>query len=207
VGAWGGAPVRLHWTLPLGAFVFGHGRIAPGFWLGFFLLILLHEIGHALLVRRFGYRVTSIEVHGLGGLCRWQGDTTAMHRAQIAWGGVNAQILVFIVAVAATGVLGEPADPFTAQLTRAFTVTNGWLIALNLLPIPPLDGAEAWKLGALIRGRRRRAARRAGGNVRVAVERELAALDAAERRAPPPDVRTAVDAELQRIVGESKDKG
>jgi Zn-dependent protease len=130
-----------------------------------------------------------------------------MHRAQIAWGGVNAQILVFIVAVAATGVLGEPADPFTAQLTRAFTVTNAWLIALNLLPIPPLDGAEAWKLGALIRGRRRRAARRAGGNVRVAVERELAALDAAERRAPPPDVRTAVDAELQRIVGESKDKG
>jgi len=196
----------LHWTLPLGAFAFGQGRIAPGFWLGFFLIIILHEIGHALLVRRFGYRVTSIEVHGLGGVCRWQGDTTAMHRAQIAWGGVNAQALLFIVAVAATGVLGEPADPFTAQLARAFTVTNAWLIGLNLLPIPPLDGAEAWKLGALIRERRGRRARRSAPNVRGAVERELAALDAAERRTPSPDVRAAVDTELRRIVSEVKNK-
>jgi Zn-dependent protease len=196
----------LHWTLPLGAFAFGHGRIAPGFWLGFFLIIVLHEIGHALLVRRFGYRVTSIEVHGLGGVCRWQGDTTAMHRAQIAWGGVNAQALVFIVTVAATGLLGEPTDPFTSQLVRAFTVTNAWLIALNLLPIPPLDGAEAWKLGKLIRDRRRRGGRKAGANVRGAVERELAALDAAERKSPSLDLQAAVDAELQRIVSESKNK-
>jgi hypothetical protein len=27
-----------------------------------------------------------------------------------------------------------------------FTRTNLWLIALNLLPVPPLDGAEAWPL-------------------------------------------------------------
>jgi Zn-dependent protease len=111
-----------------------------------------------------------------------------------------------IVAVAVTGLLGEPADPFTRQLVRAFTVTNAWLIALNLLPIPPLDGAEAWKLGKLIRDRRRRAARRVAPNLRGAVERELAALDAAEQRSPSPDVRVAVDAELQRIVSESKSK-
>jgi Zn-dependent protease len=159
VGRWGGAPVRVHWTLPIGAFVFGQARIVPGFWAGFFLIVLIHEIGHALVVRRYRHQVVSIEVHGLGGVCRWAGEPTAIQRAKIAWGGVNAQMLAGLFAVAALAVFGQPVTRFGVQLAQAFTVGNLWLIGINLMPVPPLDGAEAWRLPKLLWARRRARAR------------------------------------------------
>jgi hypothetical protein len=67
LGRWRTAPERVHWTLPVGALVFGQGRFVPGFWLGFLLLVLIHELGHAVLVRRYRHRVVSIDIHALGG--------------------------------------------------------------------------------------------------------------------------------------------
>ena len=95
--------MRLHWTLPVGALVFGQGRFVPGFWLGFFLLVFMHELGHAVLVRRYGHHVVSIDIHALGGMCRWSGEPTAIDRSRIAWGGVLAQAVAFAVATAAIG--------------------------------------------------------------------------------------------------------
>ena len=204
LGRWEGARVRAHWTLPLGALVFGGGRFVPGFWLGFFLLVLIHEVGHALLVRRRGYRVVSIDIHGVGGECRWQGEATPIHRAQIAWGGVHAQLLAFAVAAGVMAVVGEPRDVFTAELASAFTTTNVMLIALNLIPVPPLDGAEAWKLPRLLRERAARRAARAQGDVRTAVERELARLDASDRAAPASASGESVDEALRRLAGPPK---
>jgi Zn-dependent protease len=206
LGRWGGAPVRAHWTLPLGAFVFGQARFVPGFWTGFFLVVLIHEIGHALLVRRFRYEVISIDVHGLGGVCRWAGDARAIERATIAWGGVNAQAFVLLVAVAAVMILGRPLTEFGAQLADAFTFGNAWLIGINLIPVPPLDGAEAWKLPRLLLSRRRnRAGATAGGPSRSSIERELAALDASDRAMSPEAAATA-QAALRRIMSEDKEK-
>ena len=155
--------MRLHWTLPLGALVFGRGRFDPGFWVGFILVVLIHEIGHAAMVRRFRCRVLAIDVHALGGVCRWQGEPTAIERALIAWGGVTAQAALYVVTLAAIGVLGDPPTAFAFQLATAYTSTNLYLIAINLLPVPPLDGAEAWKLVPLLARRLRfRAPRRRG---------------------------------------------
>jgi Zn-dependent protease len=196
IGRWGGAPVRLHWTLPLGAFVFGQLRIVPGFWFGFFLLVLIHELGHALVVRRQRCRVLSVEVHGLGGVCRWEGQSSAIGRAKIAWGGVNAQCVALLFTAAALGLLGEPRTPFAAQLVAAFTTTNVWMIAINLIPVPPLDGAEAWKLFPLLRQQRRQ---RSKQRARAQLEAELAALAARDREPPPPEVVAAVDAAFRKI--------
>jgi Zn-dependent protease len=145
IGHWRGSPVRVHWTLPLGAFVFGQGRIVPGFWLGFFLVILLHEIGHARLVRRYRCKVVSIDIHALGGQCRWAGDATPIQRARIAGGGVKVQIVLLFATVIAISLLGPAGTPFLDQLVDAFTTVNGMLIVLNLIPVPPLDGVEIWK--------------------------------------------------------------
>jgi Zn-dependent protease len=206
LGRWGGAPVRTHWTLPLAAFIFGQARFVPGFWVGFFLVVFIHEVGHALVVRRFRHKVISIDIHGLGGLCRWAGDATAIQRATIAWGGVNAQAVALLVAVVAMMLFGRPLTDFGAQLANAFTVGNAWLIGINLIPVPPLDGAEAWRLPRLLRDRRRRrTAAPAGAPSRKSIERELAALDASER-APSPEATAAADAALQRIMSESKEK-
>ena len=158
VGWWRGTPLRAHWTLPLGAFIFGGGRFQPGVALGFTLLVLAHEIGHALLVRRYRCRVVSIDVHALGGVCRWTGDATAIERAKIAWGGVDAQVAVFFATVGLLALFGEPESKLASQIARTFTTINAYMMALNLLPVAPLDGAEAWKLPGLLAARRRRRA-------------------------------------------------
>lgn len=146
VGSWHGAPVRLHWTIPVAAFFFGKFEIKPAFWFAYFLLVLIHEFGHALLVRRFKLTVRTIDVTGLGGLCTWVGDTTPLRRSLIAWGGVVAQAIVLASTYLAALAFGPPQEEFTSQIYWAFTHTNIWLIGLNLLPIAPLDGEEAWKL-------------------------------------------------------------
>ncbi|HXU05665.1 MAG TPA: hypothetical protein VN903_32135 [Polyangia bacterium] len=196
LGRWRGAPVRAHWTLPIGAFVFGQGRFVPGFWLGFFLLVFVHELGHALLVRRYRQRVVSIDIHALGGMCRWSGDPTAVDRAGIAWGGVLGQAVALAVAYVALAVAGPPESALVAQLADAFITTNIWLIAINLIPVPPLDGAEAWKLFGLL------ARQRATGRARPAqgfeAEREMASLDRFSGEAPE-TVKTAVDDALRRL--------
>jgi Zn-dependent protease len=198
----------VHWTLPVAAFIFGHARIVPGFWLGFFLLVLIHEFGHAILVRRHRYEVVSIDVHGLGGVCRWRGEPSDLHRAQIAWGGVLAQAAALIVAIGVLLLAGEPHSRFTADLANAFTRANLWLIGLNLIPVPPLDGAEAWKLLPLLRARRRERQRRlrAKAQMRATVENELSALQAHDQDPPTPRTAAAVDALLRKVSEEINTK-
>lgn len=139
-----GAPVRLHWTIPVVGILFG--GLDPGFILGFVLLVMLHELGHALLVWRTGHRVTAIEVTGLGGLCHWSGSATAFQRSLIAWGGVLMQGALYAAVAIAMRFAGLPPNAFVWSLLSVFLGTNLWLIALNLIPVPPLDGAEAWQI-------------------------------------------------------------
>ena len=64
IASYRGAPILLHWSLALGLLAFGGFGWVPGFWVGFTVLILLHELGHAYLVRRMGYPVQAVVVHG-----------------------------------------------------------------------------------------------------------------------------------------------
>jgi len=146
VGRARGAALRLHWTIPVGALMFSGFRFAPAFWAAFFGLVLFHELGHAAVVRVFGHRVLSIDVFGFGGLCRWSGAATPFERAAIAWGGVLAQALILIVTQLLILFMGPPRSLAVAEIVYVFTWTNLLIIGLNLLPIPPLDGAEAWPL-------------------------------------------------------------
>jgi stage IV sporulation protein FB len=138
------APIRVHWTTPLVAFALTGLSFVPGAWLGFLVLVLVHEIGHATAARAFGAQVVSVNAHGLGGTCEWYGDVTSKQRAIIAWGGVLAQAALYIGARFASIVV--PSWGFFGQLMYTLTATNLILIVINLLPIRPLDGAEAWKI-------------------------------------------------------------
>lgn len=153
LGRWRGAPMRLHWTVLLTPLVFGGLRWLPAYWLSVLFLILLHEVGHAWWVMRFKLRVHSIDAHGFGGWCRWSGRPTALQRGLIASGGVMAQG-VLLLATLAVGLVWEPTPgSWGGHVEHAFVRTNLWLIAFNLLPIPPLDGAEVWKLLRPLRNR------------------------------------------------------
>lgn len=143
IGHLRGVPVRVHWTTPLGAMVFTRS-INPLVWIAFFLLVAVHECGHAVCVRLCGYHVASIEVNGLGGACAWAGDPTAKEDAFIAWGGVLAQAAL-LVATLMLLLIVDPPSIFEGVVS-VFTTANVSMMLVNLLPIPPLDGARAWPL-------------------------------------------------------------
>jgi stage IV sporulation protein FB len=184
VGRFRGAPVRIHWTTPIGAFLFSGmifgAAFAPAAWAAFVVLVLVHEIGHAVIVRRCGLAVLSIDVHGAGGVCRWSGHASDVNRAKIAWGGVVAQTLLLVATTLVAPV--APSHPLVGQVVQTWTATNLLMIALNLLPVRGLDGAEAW---TLFRWRNVRAlGKRASLEAkRRRVEHELKALEA-ELRGP-----------------------
>ena len=186
-----GAPIRLHWSLPLGALVMSRFTFAPAFWLGFVLLILVHELGHALLVLRYRLGLSEIAVHGLGGWCRHDRTGTAFQASAVAWGGVLGQLVILIATQVVLLVAGPVRSEHGRELVHVFTESNLWLMAINLLPIEPLDGAKAWPLLPMLweKLRRRSPARGALGQRRT-VQDELRSLEKLDTRAESPDQRT-----------------
>lgn len=142
----GRVPVRFHWSVVLGLAVFSGLRIDPVGWLCVLGLILVHEVGHALVVRWAGAEAVAIEFTGFGGLCHWRGEVSPTGRAAIAWGGVWGQLLVLGVALGLQALAEPPASPLALRILDLATWSNAMMIALNLLPIAPLDGREAWAL-------------------------------------------------------------
>ncbi len=146
VARYRGAPILLHWSLALGLLAFGGFAFVPGFWLGFTVLILVHELGHAYLVRRLGFAVEAVVVHGFGGFCSWNGRASRLEHSVIAWGGVIAQALLLGATFAYVQLMGPATSAFGFHLQDAWIRANLWIMALNLLPVAPLDGAEAWQI-------------------------------------------------------------
>jgi Zn-dependent protease len=146
VGSCDGAPVRIHWTTPFAAVVFGAGGWAPAIWLGFCLVILAHELGHALMVHRVGGRIDSIDATGWGGHCLWSGDPTLFEDALVAAGGLLAQAAGLLAAAGIFLIFGRPQSAFAVDLVQAFVGVNLTLALINAIPIEPLDGARAWRL-------------------------------------------------------------
>jgi stage IV sporulation protein FB len=210
IGRIRGAPVRVHWTAPLGAIVFTNFSLNPGHWVGFFLLVVLHELGHAAIVRRFGYEVIAVRVHAFGGDCQWSGDPTRAEDAAVAWGGVLMQGVLGVAALALLFAFGFPTSPILAALAVTFTWTNARMILFNLIPIPPLDGHRAWPLLPMLwearqeqraYQRERRARQKARSRevsrerAQAASEKQLTAVDVADDDlAPmPPEVKAVLD--------------
>jgi Zn-dependent protease len=149
IARWRGIPIQIHWSAPLGAFLWT-GRDPSlariGAWL---FIVVLHELGHAVLVRRAKGWVTHVTVHAMGGECWWQGEVSPIERAMIAFGGVWAQGLLALVTFGVAFVM-PPETPFALDVVTMFTTYNLYMAAFNLVPVPPLDGSQAWKLFPLL---------------------------------------------------------
>lgn len=141
-----GVELRLHWSVPVGALIAGGLRIEPLLWLGFILVIMVHELGHVALGRIMGLQVVGIDLTGIGGQCRWRGESEPLDHAWIAWGGVLAQGVLLLGTLAVTGLWPSRASAEWALIRHAFIQINLWIIAINLLPFPPFDGQRAWGL-------------------------------------------------------------
>lgn len=163
-GYFSGAPLTLHWTLLLFLiFACAATHSIVGGLVAFaaiLILLLTHELGHAVMARWLGLRVIAIRLYGFHGICVHTFPKTEGAAIAVAWGGVLAQIVLFAVAVTIAKILSLMAGGIPWLLDPAFFVwvpLNLLVIITNLLPIAPLDGAAAWKgIPALFRALRRR---------------------------------------------------
>ena len=160
IGHWRGTPIWASWTLPIGLLFFGGGSLVGALSVG--ALILVHELGHAVLIRRRSLDPLYIRLHGMGGECTYNPAwATAFDQAFIAWGGVLAQGAVLVVALFLSWLFA-PESGIAADVLRVLIGMNAVMIAFNLLPIPGLDGSLAWRIVPMLRGRweeQRRSAR------------------------------------------------
>ncbi len=191
LGSFKGAPIRLHWSIVLGALLWSRFAFRPVMWLSFVALILVHELGHALLVLRYRLGLSEIAVHGAGGYCRHERAGSRFEESAIAWGGVLAQLLLLIGTQAALLVLGPPATSAAAEAAYVLIDANLWLIVINLIPIEPLDGAKAWPLLGMLRSRFGRGAEPPPADrASRSVQDELRALERLDTGPETPSERT-----------------
>jgi Zn-dependent protease len=108
-----------------------------------YLSVLLHEASHALMARRFGYPVTSITLHFLGGMTQIEGE--ARRPRQEFWIAVVGPLTSLAIGAVALGVrLLEPPG-LLLMVVEGLAVANLLVGVLNLVPGLPLDGGRVLK--------------------------------------------------------------
>jgi Zn-dependent protease len=175
----GGVPVYLHssYLLLAAVVILGYGPlvrrtlhplsaaggylVAAAFVVFLLVSVLLHELGHALVARRYGIGVKAITLELLGGYTELTGESP----------NPRADALVSLVGPAVSAAIGGVglalqwllpagvADQLAFQLAWSNLIVAGY----NILPGLPLDGGRAlralvWKIG----GNRHRATTVAG---------------------------------------------
>ena len=149
IGRLRGIPLSLHWTLP--ALVVGLAlhdmvryshqaalvQLAVGLIWG--LSVLIHELGHATVAHRLGYRTQSIELHAFGGVAQIAGWMSPKHDILVSLSGPFANFaLYFVFSGLASQLSGVPRA--IAAGGAQFNLVLGFF---NLLPTYPFDGGKA----------------------------------------------------------------
>lgn len=108
------------------------------FGVGFGVLILIHEMGHYIDIRRRGLPADMpVFLPGFGAYVRWQAlGVSSETRAAVSLAGPLAGLFA---SVACLLLWWKTGDPIWAGLTRA----GAWLNIMNLIPIWVLDGGQA----------------------------------------------------------------
>jgi Zn-dependent protease len=116
--------------------------IAAGFMLVLLVSVLLHELGHAVVARRYGIGVRSITLEMLGGYTEMETDSP----------NARADLLVSLAGPLVSAVLGGlalavrlvvPSDGLLGEMISLLAVSNLLVAAFNVLPGLPLDGGRA----------------------------------------------------------------
>lgn len=167
IGRLAGIPLRVHLTFPLllAWIAFAQWQLdgdprgaisLVGTVLLVFLIVVLHELGHALAARRYGVVTRDITLLPIGGLARLERIPREPRQElviAIAGPAVNVVLALAIgAALLATGgfaplngigglVAPDPSFDLRRLATRLVGI-NVWLIAFNLLPAFPMDGGR-----------------------------------------------------------------
>ncbi|HWZ32376.1 MAG TPA: site-2 protease family protein [Bryobacteraceae bacterium] len=153
-----GVPVRLHFTFVLLVIFLvvtdlGSGHTSSSyalFLVGLFASVLLHEMGHAFVGRRFGVRTTEIIMFPIGGLSRMERVLRPSEELSIAVAGPLVNILLsagiflymFYMHLSVPIKMADLIQPTDANALARLAYGNLVLAAFNLLPAFPMDGGR-----------------------------------------------------------------
>jgi Zn-dependent protease len=158
IGRLAGIPIYVHWTflvliawLLLGELLQGSDLAVAlegvGFVLALFGCVVLHELGHALMARRFGVPTADITLLPIGGVARLQ--RIPEHPPQellvaLAGPAVNVAIVVLLLGLGvgfARNIL-DAEQLLKARFWPKMLVWNAFMVLFNLLPAFPMDGGR-----------------------------------------------------------------
>jgi Zn-dependent protease/CBS domain-containing protein len=151
-----GIPIRLHFTFVL-LFVFlifyGVGERQSAmvnvlYIAALFASVILHELGHALVGKRYGVRTLEIVMFPIGGVARLERTPQPREELWIALAGpvVNLMIAGGLLGLAMwrgeLAPLRQLAEPTDANFAERLAFGNLMLAVFNLLPAFPMDGGR-----------------------------------------------------------------
>ncbi|MCB2209445.1 site-2 protease family protein [bacterium] len=129
------------------------------FILALFLFVILHELGHALVARRFGYPTQDIVLLPIGGMARMELPDKPGQELLVALAGPLVNLLLagaFLVGLLLSGFFTQPLSVslLTENIWMRLTTVNITLALFNLIPAFPMDGGRV--LRALLASRMNR---------------------------------------------------
>lgn len=149
-----GIPIRVHvlFLVLVAAFVLtSDSGLVEVAGLGILIVcVLLHELGHALVARRFGIRVIDITLWPLGGMARLSHiPESSRIEGWIAIAGPAVNIAIALIAAPFLALwIGRPiTDSAAGMLVLTIVFVNVLMAGFNLLPAFPTDGGRlvrAW---------------------------------------------------------------
>jgi Zn-dependent protease/CBS domain-containing protein len=137
------------WTLYSGIFPETNPGLENGSYVGmaifaavlFFLSLLLHEFGHALVARREGMEIDGITLWLFGGVARFKGMfPSAGAEFRIAIAGPLVSLGLGVLFILLAWALGSPQEVDGVAAWLGYI--NLALLVFNLLPALPLDGGR-----------------------------------------------------------------
>lgn len=147
-----GVPVRLHFTFVLLLIFIVTLGVRGGesalfnviYIVALFSSVLLHELGHVGVARRYGIRTQEIVMYPIGGVARLERSPKPKEELWIALAGPAVNVLISTALFAYLGysdpaVLASPKDE---NLLARIAFGNLILAAFNMVPAFPMDGGR-----------------------------------------------------------------
>jgi Zn-dependent protease len=144
--------VLITWTLASGVFPYYYPGLTPGaYWsmgviaaLGLFASIVLHELGHATIARRYGLPIRRITLFVFGGVAEMEAEPE--RPAVEFWVAIAGPIASFLVGLVCwlllQGAAGAGAGVPVVGVLAYLATINVVLAVFNLVPAFPLDGGR-----------------------------------------------------------------
>jgi Zn-dependent protease len=108
-----------------------------------YLSVLLHEASHAMMARHYGFPVSSITLHFLGGMTAIEGEATKPRQEFMI--AVVGPLTSILVGAASLGLWFVVPDGLLQMAVGSLAAMNLFVGVLNLVPGLPLDGGRVLK--------------------------------------------------------------